>query len=71
LLSGGLAGTGHEICWGLGCFGRVLERCDPQVNVGHFETGDLDVEIEPQQQAILELLRQEPVVPHLLRTTSL
>src|SRR5207302_10162702 len=43
--------------------GYVLEHGNPQVDLGHLETGDLDVEVETEQGEILELLRQQPVVP--------
>ena len=64
LLTGGPAGTsGSSIGRIVVGLGRVLERCDPQIDLGHLEAGDLDVEIEAEQRKILELLGEQPVVP--------
>src|SRR5262249_14190330 len=43
--------------------GRVLERSDPQIDLGHLEAGDLDSEIEVDQRELLQLLREQPVIP--------
>ena len=43
--------------------GHFVERGDPQIDLAHFEAGDLEAEIEVEQRELLELLRQEPVVP--------
>ena len=54
---------GHHICRVVVGLGRVVERCDPQIDLAHLEAGDLDVEIEAEQRELLELLGQQPVVP--------
>jgi len=39
-------------------FGQVLERCDPQIDFADLETDDFDIEIQPDQREVLELLRE-------------
>jgi len=43
--------------------GHVIERGDPQVDLGRHEAGDLEAEIEPAEREVLELLGQQPIVP--------
>src|SRR5204862_252494 len=40
-----------------------LERGNPKIDLGYFEADDLEIEIEPRQGKILELLRKQLVVP--------
>jgi hypothetical protein len=54
---------GAHICGIVVVFRRILERCDPQIDLAHLEADDLDVEIETNQRQMLELLRQQPVIP--------
>jgi hypothetical protein len=44
-------------------FGRVLKRFDPQIDLGHLETGNFKAEVETGQRKVLELLREQPVIP--------
>jgi hypothetical protein len=37
-------------------FRQIVERCDPKVDLAHFEADDLDIEIEADQGELLELL---------------
>jgi hypothetical protein len=34
----------------VGLFGRVIERCDAQVDLAHLKTGELDAEVEAEQR---------------------
>ena len=43
--------------------GHVIERGDPQIDLGHLETDDLEAEIETAEREVLELLGQKPIVP--------
>jgi len=47
----------------VGLSGHVIERRDPQVDLPYLKTSYLDAEIEPEQREVLELLRQQLVVP--------
>jgi len=41
----------------------VLKRFDPQIDLGHLETGNFKAEVETGQRKVLELLREQPVIP--------
>jgi len=43
--------------------GLSSSEADPQVDLGHLETGDLEAEIETAEREVLELLGQQPIVP--------
>ena len=43
--------------------GHLVEGGDPQIDLAHLETGDLEAEVEPEDRKLLELLRQQPIVP--------
>ncbi|MGB9646771.1 MAG: hypothetical protein WCB44_16855, partial [Stellaceae bacterium] len=53
---------GHQI-GRVVAFRHVLERGDPQIDLTHLDTGELETKIEAQQREILELLGEQPVIP--------
>jgi hypothetical protein len=53
---------GHPI-GGVVVFRRVFKGQDPQIDLGHVKTRDLEAEIEPKQREVLELFGEQPVVP--------
>jgi hypothetical protein len=54
---------GHGISRVVILLGHVIERGDPQIDLGHLEAGHLEAEIESEEREVLELLGQQPVVP--------
>ena len=54
---------GHVVARIVSRVGHVVECSDPQVDLAHLEPDDLDVEIQPREREVLELLRQQPIVP--------
>ena len=54
---------GHHIRRVVVAFGRLVERGDPQINLAHLKTSDLDIEVEAVHRQRLELLGEQPVVP--------
>jgi hypothetical protein len=49
---------GHGVGRVLGRSGQFFQGCNPQVDLAHLETRELDAEIKTEQREILELLRQ-------------
>jgi hypothetical protein len=45
---------GHGISRVVILLGHVIERGDPQIDLGHLEAGDLEAEIEPEEREVLE-----------------
>ena len=54
---------GYRIGGVVGRVRLVLERCDAQIDLAHLKAGELEAEIEAEQREVLELLRQQLVVP--------
>src|SRR6266436_10442387 len=63
LIGGSAETSGTASAGSSSCSGHVIERGDPQIDLGHLEAGDLEAEIEPEEREVLELLGQQPVVP--------
>jgi hypothetical protein len=42
---------------------RIVERYDAQIDLAHFKASHLDIEIEIEQRQLLQLFRQQRVVP--------
>ena len=64
MLSGGPAETfEHHICRVIGGLDRVVEGCDPQIDLTRLEAGDLDIEIKAAKRELPELLGEQLIVP--------
>ena len=59
---------GHLVARIVGRVRHVVECSDPQVDLAHLKAEDLEVEIEPREREVLELLRQQPIVPSRVLT---
>jgi hypothetical protein len=63
LLTGGAIETGWIVGWVGTRRGRLLERGDPQVDLGHLKAGHFDIEIKTAERQVAQLLGEQPLVP--------